>query len=96
MFMTVFEHQQEPPFLEGSDDTIILPEGKTLLTDSQFGNFFNAPVSIEQDKTIMHIVLELTKYQPTLHLLPQDRMVSQLLRKQIFCATAVTAGLLLE
>ena len=36
---------------------MILPEGKPLLTDSEFDDFFNAPVSLEQDKTSMNAAL---------------------------------------
>ena len=56
---TGFEDNEEPPVLEGSDNTVILPE--PLLTDSEFDDFFNAPVSLEQDKTCMDAVLGLTQ-----------------------------------
>ena len=36
---------------------MILQEGKPRLTDSEFDDFFNAPVSLEQDKLSMNAAL---------------------------------------
>ena len=89
------EDKQEPSVLQGSNNTIILPDDKPLMTDSEFDNLFFASVSVEQDKTSMDDILGPTLNQPaTSFAAIRQEGVPGSSGIDCVCDAAVTAGIL--